>query len=180
MNTYIALLRGINVAGKNKIKMVELKQLFLNLGCKEVITYIQSGNVVFKSDNSEISKIEQQIKVAIKKKLDYNIKVIIITKKDIETVFTSNPFLANGNPDITKMCVTFLSDFPSSENILQLKEYTSNYSDEYKINKKHIFLYCPAGFAKTKLTNNLIEKKLQLNATSRNWKTITKLVELSN
>lgn len=180
MKTYIALLRGINVSGHNKVKMADLKQLFINLNFDNITTYIQSGNVIFSSSENEISKIEENIKDAIKKKFDYDVKVLVITKQDIEKIFASNPFLENQDPDITKMCVTFLSDLPTSENMLKLEKHTSNYTDEYKINEKHIFLHCPSGFAKTKLTNNLIERKLKLDATSRNWKTITKLVELSN
>tara|TARA_R110001583_G_scaffold412_4_gene3890 strand:+ start:35651 stop:36205 length:555 start_codon:yes stop_codon:yes gene_type:complete len=180
MQTYIALLRGINVSGHNKIKMVDLRLLFNDLKFNNVTTYIQSGNVIFTSSEKDISKIEREIKEAIKKKFDYDVKVLIITKNTIQTVFASNPFMENSNPDITKMCVTFLSDFPESDNIKLLEEYISNYTDEYKINEKHIFLHCPIGFAKTKLTNNLIERKLKVDATSRNWKTITKLVELSN
>jgi uncharacterized protein (DUF1697 family) len=180
MNVYIALLRGINVSGHNKIKMVELRKLFTDLNFSDVTTYIQSGNVIFTSIEKDISKIERNIKEAIKHQFDYDVKVLVITKKDIETVFGSNPFLKTQDPDITKLCVTFISDFPTSENVLQLKKFTSSYTDEFKINEKHIFLHCPTGFAKTKLTNNLIERKLKLDATSRNWKTITKLVELSN
>ena len=180
MQTYIALLRGINVSGHNKIKMVDLRLLFNDLKFNNVTSYIQSGNVIFTSSEKDISKIERAIKEAIKKKFDYDVKVLVITKKDILTVFASNPFLENQDPDITKLCVTFLSDFPASENALQLEEFTSTYTDEYKISEKHIYLHCPESFAKTKLTNNLIERKLKLNATSRNWKTITKLVELSN
>lgn len=180
MTTYIALLRGINVSGHNKIKMVELKQLFIDLGFNEVTSYIQSGNVIFASNEKNISKIEKNIKEAIKKKFEYDLKVLVITKNELETVYTTNPYLERDDIDITKICVTFLSEIPTADNIQQIEKFTSSYMDEFKIIEKHIFLHCPTGFARTKLTNNLFERKLKSDATTRNWKTITKLVELSN
>jgi len=179
MNNYIALLRGINVSGHNKIKMTDLKQLFLNLGFQNIKTYIQSGNVLFHSDEKDISYLEKNIKSAIKKNFDYDIKVLVITKKIIQSAFTSNPFLKNKTPDITKLCVTFLSENPTADGLLQLEEVASKGEDEFKLKDNFLYLHCPTSFAKTKLTNNLIERKLKVNATSRNWKTITKLFELS-
>jgi len=180
MNSYIALLRGINVSGHNKIKMADLRELFSNLNFSAITTYIQSGNVIFKSTDIDISKIESSIKEAIKKKFNYDVKVLVITKKDIETVFASNPFLKNKTPDITKLCVTFLSGEPTIDGLLRLEDVASKGEDEFKMTDKFLYLHCPSSFAKTKLTNNLIERKLKVDATSRNWKTITKLVELSN
>ena len=86
MKTYIALLRGINVSGKNIIKMTELKQLFLNEGFKNVTTYIQSGNVVFNTTENSKIKLEQLISIAIKNQFGYNINLLILTNKELETV----------------------------------------------------------------------------------------------
>ena len=180
MNNYIALLRGINVSGHNKIKMADLKKLFLDFNFKNVRTYIQSGNVLFQTDEKSKSKITTTIAVAINNKFNYNIKVVVITKREIKTVFTSNPFLKNNTPDITKLCVTFLSENPNTDGVHQLEEIANKSEDEFSINGKFVYLHCPSSFAKTKLTNNLFERKLKADATSRNWKTITKLVELSN
>lgn len=103
MTIYIALLRGINVSGHNKIKMVELKQLFNDLGFNEVTTYIQSGNVIFQSEELATNKIEQIIIEAIEKKFGYSIKVLVLTKNDLKTIFESNPFIQRENIDITKL-----------------------------------------------------------------------------
>ena len=180
MTNYIALLRGINVSGHNKIKMADLKQLFLNLNFQNIRTYIQSGNVLFQSEEKSKSKIKATIFEAIKNKFGYDIKVIVITRDDIKKVFNSNPFLENRTPDITKLCVTFLSNNPNADGLDQLEEIANKSEDEFIINGKFVYLHCPSSFAKTKLTNNLFERKLKIDATSRNWKTITKLVELSN
>jgi len=178
--TYIALLRGINVSGHNKIKMVELKQLFVDLAFQNIITYIQSGNVIFTSTEKKVSTIEDNIKDAIKTTFGYDIKVLVITKNELKTVFTSNPFLESGTIEITKLAVTFLKTTPNLEHLPQITALTSNSEDEFKIIKKSIFLHLPTGSVKTKLTNNLFERKLKSDATTRNWRTVTKLVELSS
>ncbi|MCF6167572.1 DUF1697 domain-containing protein [Lutibacter sp.] len=180
MKTYIALLRGINVSGHNIIKMDALKLSFIQLGFNEVVTYIQSGNVIFISEENNTSKIETTIIKAIKTKFGYDIKALVITKKELEITFNSNPFIKIHDVDVTKLCVTFLRNNPTLENVPQIEKLIANANDEFKITKKSIYLHCPTGFAKTKLTNNLFERKLKTDATPRNWRTITKLLELSN
>lgn len=180
MKTYIALLRGINVSGKNLIKMAELKQLFATIGFENAITYIQSGNVIFTSKENNTSKIETKITKAIKTKFGYDIKVLVITKNELEITFNANPYTIISDVNITKLCVTFLRNTPTLENIPQIEKLVADTKDTSKITKKSIYLHCPTGFAKTKLTNNLFERKLKTDATTRNWRTITKLVELSN
>jgi len=180
MTIYIALLRGINVSGHNKIKMAELKQLFHDLGFTNVKTCIQSGNVLFKSEEIEPLKIEQSIVDAIENKFKYTIKVLVLTKNQIESIYNSNPFIEKiKNLDRTKLFTTFLNSAPNLEDISELNELINSIDDEYKIIDNTIYLYCPNGYGKTKLNNNLVEKKLKVNATTRNWKTITKIFELS-
>ena len=180
MTTYIALLRGINVTGHNKIKMTDLIQLFLDLGYLDVLTYIQSGNVLFKSEEQETSKIEQSIVKAIKNKFEYSVTVLVLVKNQIESIYNSNPFIEKiKNLDRTKLFTTFLNSAPNLEDISELNKLINSIDDEYKIIDNTIYLYCPNGYGKTKLNNNLVEKKLKVNATTRNWKTITKIFELS-
>lgn len=179
MQTYIALLRGINVSGHNKIKMVDLKLLFIDLGFSDIVTYIQSGNVIFKSLNKDCSQIEHDIVEAIKKHYDYSIKVMILTKKELEIIFKSSPFSGKTNLDNKKIGVTFLKNNPVNDHISKVEELAS--PDEIVIfNKNTIYMYCSNGFGKTKLTNNTIERKLNTDATSRNWNTVSKLVNLCN
>lgn len=180
MTTFIALLRGINVSGKNLIKMVELKELLIVIGFSEVTTYIQSGNVIFNYDEPSISKIEQTIFKAIKDHFGIETKVIILTRSELSTIFNSNPFLERTPIDISKLCVTILSNLPNLEGVEQIEQINSNSNDEYFIKDKFIYLNCPNGFGRTKLTNNLFERKLKVAATTRNWKTITKLIALSS
>lgn len=179
MLTYIALLRGINVSGHHKIKMTELQQLFMELGFKNVTTYIQSGNVVFRTNLEEPNKIEQQIINGIKHTFGYLVQVIVITKKSLETINASNPFLNEPNIDIKKLHVTLLSNKPNENDIVPLKTLSKN-GDSFINVDKTIYLYCPNGYGKTLLNNNLFERKLKISATTRNWNTISKLVELCN
>lgn len=179
MNTYIALLRGVNVSGKNKIKMVELKQLFINLGFCNVVTYIQSGNVIFSSEETNNSKIEKQLITAIKTNFGHSIKILVLKKNELAMAFKSNPFLNKSYIDFKKMCATFLDNIPNKEG--KAKVFALANSEEEVIFKENIiYLYCPKGFGSSKLSNNNIEAKLKVSATSRNWNTVTKLVELSN
>lgn len=180
MGTYIALLRGINVTGHNKIKMTELKQLFIDSGFSEVVTYIQSGNVIFQSEQLDILKIEQIIIKAVEKQFGYSIKVLVVTKSQLAAIFNSNPFIERENIDTTKLYVTLLSNQPEIDGIEQIEGLTATNDDAFKVIDKSVYLYCPNGYGRTKLNNNLFEKKLKSSATTRNWKTITKLIELSN
>lgn len=179
MATYIALLRGINVSGRNTIKMIDLKQLFIELGYRKVTSYIQSGNMIFDSNITEQSEIEQQIKNAINQTFGYSVHVLVLSKKYLAAIFKSNPFIQKTNIDTSKLHVTLLSDEPFSEGIEQIKELSTN-QDAFEIIDICIYLYCPNGYGNTKLNNILFERKLKSSATTRNWNTISKLRELCN
>jgi len=179
MNIYIALLRGINVSGKNKIKMTELKQLCLDIGFSEITTYIQSGNVIFSTQEINTSKIENKLVTAVKNKFGHSIKVLVLKKKELETVFKSNPFINEANFNFKKTCATFLDKIPTEEGMAKVRALAAK-DELLNFKNKTVYLYCPNGFGRTKLSNNNIENKLKVSATSRNWNTITKLVELSN
>jgi uncharacterized protein (DUF1697 family) len=177
MYIFIALLRGINVSGQKLIKMTDLKELFEAQGFQDVQTYIQSGNVIFKSGEKNIAKLESKILSAIKKKFGFDVVVIVITPRLIEYGLKNNPFIKR-KADIERLYVTFLSDKPSEQSINKLDAV--NFSpEEYFIYQKIIYLYIPHGYGKAKLNNNLFEKKLKVYATTRNWKTIDALFALT-
>lgn len=178
MSTYIALLRGINVSGQKLIKMNDLKKLLEDQGFQDVQTYIQSGNVIFSSPEKSIDMIKNIISNSIKKQFGFDVGVLVITSDNINYVMNNNPFIKKTN-EIDKLYVTFLSELPSEENIKKLNSI--DYSpEEYIIKVKVVYLHVPNGYGKTKLNNNLFENKLKVEATTRNWKTINKLWELSN
>lgn len=178
MNKYISILRGINVSGKRKIKMKELKDLYEKLKFENVITYIQSGNVIFDSNIKDSLKLEISIEKEILKYYGFEVPTLVRTVKYLEKVFLNNPFRDKGIEDIAKLHVTFLSVNPSSEKINKIADVKRG-NDEFVIKEDVIYLYCPDGYGKTKLTNTFFEGKLKISATTRNWKTVTKLLELT-
>lgn len=177
MNTYLALLRGINVSGQKLIKMAELRDHLKEIGFKDVETYIQSGNIVFKSDVNNPIALSEEIADKILQEYGFDVPVLVKTREEFETVFSGNPYLTSRNEDVKYLHVTLLEEeFAGDANTLFLPFTTKN--EEYSACKKEIYLFFPDGYGKTKLTNNLIEKKLGVRATTRNWKTITKLMEM--
>ncbi len=178
MNTYISILRGINVSGHKLIKMDALKNIFQKLGLQDVQTYIQSGNVVFRSAEKDNGKLEKAIAKKITETFDFDVPVLVLPLKKLEQVFSSNPFLKGRNEDITKLHVTFLSEVPLQENIDLLKAGSYG-TDEFTVVNDVVYLFCPDGYGNTKLSNTFFESKLKVSATTRNWKTITELVKIA-
>ncbi len=179
MPTYIAILRGINVSGSKLLKMADLKSALQAMGLDEVETYIQSGNVKFSTSKETPIKLAKDIEQMINETFGYEVPVIVLEKEDLESVTSSNPFLVKGDIDPKALYVTFLGEKPSHEKLRSLNEISSG-DDEFKVENKTIFLYCHSGYGRTKLTNNLFEKKLGVTATSRNWKTVMKLLEMAS
>ena len=176
MKKFIALLRGINVSGQKKIKMSELKSLLEKAGFQDVITYIQSGNLIFSSNEKSGEKLVKKISSEIKRRFGFDVQVIILTLKEIEYTLKNNPFIKR-KKESERLYVTFLSNIPSKENLQKLNSI--DYSpEEYKVDRNLIYLFLPNGAGKAKLNNNLFENKLKVDGTTRNWKTIKTLSEL--
>ena len=171
MKTYIVLLRGINVSGKNKLPMAELRDLLKELGFQNVKTYIQSGNIILTSEESKTT-ICKKIKKGIADKFGYDVPVIAKTVLEWKKAFTNYPFPTD-NPKI--VAFVFL-DGKTSETKIEAKGVND---DEYKIDDDLVYIYCPSTFAKTKLSNNLFERKLKVTATTRNYNTTIKLLTLA-
>lgn len=174
MPKYIALLRGINVSGKNKIKMAELRELLESAALKNVVTYIQSGNIIFDSAAAPAS-LEKKIAKQIKSEFGHDVPVLVFARKRLQKILKENPF---SKKQIEHIAVTLLSKKPDKKLVTAITALDFG-DDEFKVSGDNIFLHCPTGFARTKLTNNFFEKKLKTTATTRNWKTTNKLWELS-
>ncbi|WP_010233547.1 DUF1697 domain-containing protein [Clostridium arbusti] len=176
---YIALLRGINVSGKNRIRMNELVDSFQALQFKNVKTYIQSGNVVFDYDVIDTKELACSIKKKINEDFGFTVKVLIRTKDEMENIINSNPFIKESNVEIDKLHITFLESIPD-KNALRGIYLKKEENEKYLIISKEIYLYCPNGYGRTKLTNAIFEKKLKTIATTRNWKTVNRLFGIAN
>jgi uncharacterized protein (DUF1697 family) len=171
---YIALLRGINVSGKNSIKMVDLTAMMTSLKFKNIKTYIQSGNIVFSDSSSDTQKLEAKIKATILKTFGHTVPVLVMEATVFAEVIKQNPYLKDTKSDKAFWHITLLSDTPEAEKVKLL--HTGEYgSTAFKYLNKAIYLYTPEGYGNTKLSNTFIESKLKVNATTRNWKTMLTL-----
>jgi uncharacterized protein (DUF1697 family) len=173
--TYVALLRGINLGARNKVSMSDLRALFESLGAEDVETYVQSGNVVFRSGDDPAT-LTDAIQKRISRDLGLSVTVLVRTRQQLAKVFTGNPF-ANDNGEPTNLHVTFLAAKPDAARVRKLDPKRAE-PDEFRVVGQEIYLHCPNGYGKSKLTNAYFEKQLGVAATTRNWKTVTKLTEL--
>lgn len=178
MKNYISILRGINVSGQKKIIMKDLKALYEKVGFKDVITYIQSGNVLFNADkNLSEKEIIKLIEDAIFEKYQFEVPVIIRTVDELEKVITGNPYFTEES-DIERLYISFLAGEPTEEALENLKKYDFP-PEKYAVIDRTVYISCPNGYGNTKLSNNFFESKLKVLATTRNWKTVNKLIEIS-
>jgi uncharacterized protein (DUF1697 family) len=175
MVAYVAMLRGINVGGKNKIKMSDLQALFVGLGHAVVTTYIQSGNVVFTSGAKSAAAVTAAIEQRIVREFGSEVSIVLRTKAELAKVIAGNPFAVG---DLAKVHVTFLAQKPEAPLVRALAEHRSP-PDEFRVVGREVYLRCPNGYGKTKLNNTFWERKLKVAATTRNWNTVTKLIELA-
>ena len=178
MTTYIALLRGINVSGQKKIQMAGLRSLFESLGYKDVQSYIQSGNIIFRAESQvDPSDIQKKIEEAIQKQYEFFVPVLIKTSEIIEEILKANPYKKEAELEPNRVLVSLLQETPDLQNIQALNslEYPP---DRFKYSDKAIYLHCPNGAGKSKLSNNLFETKLKVKATTRNIQTLTKILAL--
>jgi uncharacterized protein (DUF1697 family) len=175
MTTYVALLRGINVSGRNKIAMAELRALVESLGNTGVQTYIQSGNVVLDSAIRSAAKVADAITHAIARELGLDVAVIMRAAAEIDAVLTANPLLARG-ADPAKSHVTFLAAKPAASAVRALVDFDRS-PDEFAVVGREVFVHCPNGYGTTKLNNTFFEKQLGVAATTRNWRTVHTLAE---
>jgi uncharacterized protein (DUF1697 family) len=176
MSKRIALFRGINVGGKRKILMADLKALFHELNYIDAATYIQSGNVVFSTDSADKnSEIENRIEEAVAKRYGFDVPIIVKTEKELYQAIDSNPFTHEAA--VERLHLSFLQEPPSDENLAQIATYDFA-PDAFQVQESNVFVYCSGKYSDSKLTNNFFESKLKKRATTRNWKTVLKLVEL--
>lgn len=181
MTVNIALLRGINVGGKNIIKMAELKKAFEALGFKEVKTYIQSGNVLFKSDETE-EALQYIIEHKIEEVFGISVNVILRTSEELYQIILNCPFSrdevkkAELSTDAVVQYVALLRNKPSHDS-LKLIDGFAGENDQYRVIDRNIYMLLHHSIRDSKLANNL--NKLDTNITVRNWKTITKLSEMA-
>ncbi|NNE75495.1 MAG: DUF1697 domain-containing protein [Pricia sp.] len=179
METYIVFLRGINVSGQKKIKMLDLKSMLEKLGFDKVQTYIQSGNVVLTAIEKDAEAIELKIKSSIAKTFGYEVPVIAKSKKQIEEILERNPYKDFESLDKKGLYFVLLKNRPEEKFIKDL-EAESYDNEQFSITEDCVYLLCLTGYGKAKLNNNLIERKLRVEATTRNYRTMMKLFAMAD
>jgi uncharacterized protein (DUF1697 family) len=158
--------------------MERLRASFERLGFGNVRSYLQSGNVVFEAGTKSAATITGRIEERISGDFGFTVQVFLKTAKELNEIAKGNPFLKDGAIDQSKLHVTFLSEWAPSTAAGSLEALAVK-PERFQISRQAIYLYCPNGYGKTKLSNNAIEKKLGVGATTRNWKTVNALLSVA-
>jgi len=173
---YAALLRGVNVSGRNTIGMAELRARLVELGHEDVTTYIQSGNVVLAARATKEATLASAIEAEIRRAFHLDVTVLVRTGAQLRRISTANPFLRRG-VEVSTLHVTFLASMPARADVQRLSARPAG-PDDCTVVGREVFLRCPGGYGKTKLNNTALERTLKVAATTRNWKTVVKLRDL--
>jgi uncharacterized protein (DUF1697 family) len=178
MNTFIAILRGINVSGQKKIRMADLKTYLEEAGLQNVRTYIQSGNVVFDHPGGDPDMLARLIEGKIRETYAFDVPTLVKRAEDLVAALARNPFLADPEADAAGIYFTFLAEAPAAEKLDVLNEI--EYPNEsFVVDGLNVYLYVPKGYGRAKMNNNFFENKLKVKATTRNLKTVKVLVEMA-
>jgi uncharacterized protein (DUF1697 family) len=174
---HAAFLRAVNVGGNNRLPMADLTRIFTDAGCRDVQTYIQSGNVVFTAPAKILKKLPETIAHAIESEFGFRAPVIVRSHEELDTLTKANPFLKAAEAEKT-LHVAFLAGTPNADLIAKL-DPTRCAPDRFHVIGKHMYLHMPNGMGRTKLTNAWIDSKLETISTARNWATVLKLHEMT-
>jgi uncharacterized protein (DUF1697 family) len=177
-STYIALLRGINVGAHKRIMMEALQQTMRELGFENVKTYIQSGNIVFDAPTTDAARLANKIEKKLLSDFGFPVPVIVRTPAELQQIIQSNLFLKEPGIDSSKLHVAFLWR-PPEKTVLKSLDTIAAGCDRFSGGSKEIYLHCPNGYSETNFSNSALEKALSVQATTRNWKTVTKLFEMT-
>lgn len=176
MTKYVAFLRGINVGGKNKIKMEILREMFAARGFENVKTYINSGNVIFETAEADDKKLAAKIEKAIEKEFSLNIRVMVRTIDEIGDIIKNNPFDGQFTSD-KDLHVLFLDEELAAEK-RKLLLSNNNENEMFAVRNREIFCLLRVGFSDSLLGKDYIGKKLKVPATARNWRTVNKVAAI--
>ncbi len=175
MISYISLLRGINVSGQKLIKMDFLRSCYERLGFSKVSSYLQSGNVVFTSKETDLRKLEQKICKGIKQEFGFDVQVLVLGTEALKQIIIGNPLVAEAANNPSGVYVSFLLSSPAVVNLKKIEDKKQE-GEVVAVGENVVYLYCPGGYGRSKLNNNYLEATLKVGATTRNWKTTNELL----
>lgn len=179
MTTYVAMLRSVNVGGRNRLSMTDLRSQSGSLGYGAVATYLQSGNAVFTATGASARSVGERIGAQLASELGLSVPILVRTAAELSSVVGATPY-ADLDADPRTVHVTFLADTPDAAAVESLREREDEFGlDRFEVVGTEVHLYCPGGYGETKLNNAYLERRLGAVATTRNWKTVTALAELA-
>ena len=178
MNVVICLLRGVNVGGHNKCAMQELRALCEALKLENPQTYVQSGNVVFRTKEANLERLEERFQSAFEKKFGFRSDVVLRTAADMTAIVKRNPFPKRAEEEPGRLAVMFLAAKPAKGAEAALATLPRG-REEMKLDGRELYIYFPEGMGQSKLPWSTLGQKLGTSGTARNWNTVTKLLEMA-
>jgi uncharacterized protein (DUF1697 family) len=178
MAVIISMLRGVNVGGHNKIKMDGLRALYESMKLWDAQTYVQSGNVIFRTDERDIARLAKRIDDGIERKFGFRPDVILRTATEMREVVAKNPFAKRRGIEPGKLLVSFLASDPVEEGLEKVRQMKCD-PEELRIDGREVYIYFPNGMGRSKLPWAELDKILKTPATGRNWNSVTKMLEMA-
>ena len=178
MAVIISMLRGVNVGGHNKIKMDALRALYESLGLRDVQSYVQSGNVIFRTKERDLTALTKRIQNGIERRFGFRPDLILRTCSELRDVIRRNPFAKRRGIEPNKFLVTFLAGDPGAEARENARKIKTE-PEELGIDGREAYIYFPNGMARPKMSWPAIERALGTSGTGRNWNTVNKLLEIA-
>jgi uncharacterized protein (DUF1697 family) len=178
MPVWISMLRGVNVGPHNRIKMEALREVFALLKLEQVQTYVQSGNVIFRTKEKDAVVLAKKIQNAIERTFGFRPEVILRTPEELRKAIVANPFV--GRPDVEsgKLLITFLAADPGDGGHTALASL-KGYPEELHLKGRELYIYFPNGAGRSKLPWSKVEKLFKTQGTARNWNSATKMLEMA-
>ncbi len=178
MTVAISMLRGINVGSHKRVTMGALRGLYTSLGFEDPQTYVQSGNVIFKTRERDLAKLGRRIETGIESTFGFRSDVIIRTCSELKHVVARNPFAARPGIEPNKLLITFLAGDPSPEARDKVSKMKTD-PEELWIDGRELYIYFANGMGRTKLQLTALEKILKTSGTARNWNSVTKMLAMA-
>jgi uncharacterized protein (DUF1697 family) len=178
MAVIISLLRAVNVTGHNMVKMDALRELYESLGLRDAQTYVQSGNVVFRTNAKDLVRLQKRIEDGIEQSFGFRTSVVLRSSAELKDVIRRNPFAKRSGIEPNKLVVSFLAGEPGSEPKQKIAQIKVGPEEMY-LDGRELYIHYAGGMGKSKLSPALLERTLKVSGTARNWNTVTKLLEMA-
>jgi uncharacterized protein (DUF1697 family) len=178
MAVIISLLRAVNVTGHNMVKMDALRELYESLGLRDAQTYVQSGNVVFRTSAKDLVRLQKRIENGIEQSFGFRTSVVLRSSDELKDVIRRNPFAKRSGIEPNRLVVSFLAGEPgpdARDKVIQIKVGP----EELRLDGRELYIYYGGGIGNSKLTPAILERALKVSGTARNWNTVTKLLDLA-